>query len=90
MAKDFFKGDKVWIYDCPCEPRLATIVSKFSQVNAYQIEFKEGRDKFRTYCDHNIFMYPDDLERLLAQMSDDAFYLNKMQKEFEKNPVMWE
>ena len=89
MAKEFFKGDKVWIYDSPCEPRLATIVCKMSQVEAYQVEYKEGREKLRVYGTHNIFEYPDGLNEMVCKMRDDAFYLTKMVKEFENNPIMW-
>lgn len=90
MPKEFFKGDKVWIYDSPCAPKLATIICKMSQVDVYQVELKDTRyEKVRVYGFHNIFEYPNDLNKMVCQMSDDGFYLSKMAKDFKENPIMW-
>lgn len=94
----FKKGDRVWVYDCPCKPRLATIISKMDGLEAYQIEFKEGREKIRTYIGDKIYKYPDGLHLMICHMKDDIAHIDRIVMEFEEfssdlenpnNPLGW-
>jgi hypothetical protein len=89
MTKQYFKGDKVWIYDSPCSPRLATIFQKMTGLDAYSVDFKDGRESIRTYTGHCIFAYPEGLNEMVCKMKDDAFSLDKAAKEFEESPELW-
>lgn len=98
MNRIYKTGDRVWIYDCPCEPRHAIIIEKFDDLDAYKVEHKEGRDKIRTYTGNNIYKYPDDLQLMICHMKDDACHIDRMALHFEEfsfdldnpnNPIGW-
>jgi hypothetical protein len=82
MKRNYNLGDKVWVYDCPCEPRLAKIIEIYTNPEYYKIEYEEGREKIRTYTGDHIFKYPDDFEKLHSKIQDDAFYLKKTSDSF--------
>lgn len=97
MNRIYKTGDRVWIYDCPCEPRFATIIKKLDGVNAYHVEFKEGREKIRLYTDSHIYKYPEDLHKMICDMHDDSHMISRYAHHYEEfedddnpnNPIGW-
>jgi hypothetical protein len=85
MKRVYTTGDKIWVYDCPCSPRFATILSKMDEIDAYHVEHKNGRDKVRVYTESHIYKYPEDRMRLLSSLKDDSYHLGKMANEFEES-----
>lgn len=92
------KGEKVWVYDCPCEPRLGTIIDKVDSLDAYQVEHKEGRDKLRLYSGYKLYKYPDDLHLMICNIKDDINHLDRIVGHLEEfswdlqnpnNPIAW-
>lgn len=98
INRTFNVGDKVWVYDCPCEPRHATIIEKLHGLDVYKVEYKNGREKIRVHSVYSIYKYPDDLYIMICHMKDDSFHIDRMASHFEEfssdlenpnNPIGW-
>jgi hypothetical protein len=77
-------NQEIWIYDCPCYPKRGVVIEKMDGIDAYKVRMKDQNiSQCRIYGRHRLFKYPEEKNKIICEMKDDAFYLDKKAKEFE-------
>ena len=83
MTNKLTPGTLVWAYNAPVL-REGLIEREFeSPAEAYHVRTSEG---CRLYCRFHIFRRPEELDKCIAELRDDADMLERQARELELRP----